>query len=232
MKNLYREYVIYGGYPKVVLQPEEKKKKTILFQIIDTYIRKDIRDLGHIKVIKKFNNLLYVLASQSSNLINMASLSKETNISFPTLQKYLSILEETYVIKLVPPYSKNASVEISKNPKIFFYDSGLVSMLWLQMFQKTLLGPIFETNIFGEIVKHYGRFSVYFWRTKHKQEIDFIIKTEKQLLPIEVKNSFNQFSQTAIKSFLNKYHLTDWRVIALEGKKKGNHYLFPWQIGQ
>lgn len=232
LKNLYREYVIYGGYPKIVLEPEEEKKKTILLQIIDTYIRKDIKDLGHIEDIKKFNNLLYVLISQSSNLLNMASLSKETNISFPTLQKYLSILEETYVIKLVTPYSKSASVEISKNPKIFFFDSGLVSILWFQTFQKTLLGSVFETNIFGELVKKYGRLSIHFWRTKHKQEIDFIVKTEKQLLPIEVKISFNQFSQGAIKSFLKRYHLSKWRVIALEGEKKDQHYIFPWQIGR
>lgn len=231
LKNLYREYVIYGGYPKIVLEQEEEKKKTILLQIIDTYIRKDIKDLGHIEDIKKFNNLLYVLASQSSNLLNMASLSIETNISFPTLRKYLSILEETYVIKLVIPYSKSASVEISKNPKIFFFDSGLTSMLWFQTFQKTLLGPVFETNIFGELVKQYGRLSIHFWRTKHKQEIDFIVKTERELLPVEVKTSFNQFNQGAIRSFLKNYHLTDWRVIGLEGEKKDKHYIFPWQIG-
>lgn len=232
LKNLYREYVIYGGYPKIVLEPEEEKKKTILLQIIDTYIRKDIKDLGHIENIKKFNNLLYVLASQTSNLLNMASLSKETNISFPTLQKYLSILEETYVVKLVTPYSKSASVEISKNPKIFFFDSGLVSMLWFHTFQKTLLGSVFETNIFGELVKQYGRSSIHFWRTKHKQEIDFIINDEKQLLPIEIKTSFNQFNQGAIKSFLKKYHLAKWRVIALGGEKKDKNYIFPWQINQ
>ncbi len=150
----------------------------------------------------------------------MATLSKETNISFPTLQKYLSILEETYVIKLVAPYSKSASVEISKNPKIFFYDSGLASILWFQTFQKTLLGSVFETNIFGELVKLYGRASIYFWRTKHKQEIDFIVKT-----------SFNQFKQGAMKSFLKKYHLVDWRVTALDGEKKDKQYVFPWQIG-
>jgi len=230
LTNLYREFIMYGGYPRVVLEHEEEKKKTILLQTIDTYIRKDIKDLGRIEDVKKFNNMLYVLASQSSNLLNMASLSKEANISFPTLQKYLSILEETYVIKLVSPYSKSPSVEISKNPKVFFYDSGLASLLWFNNFQKTLLGSVFETNVFGELVKHYGRFSIHFWRTKHKQEIDFVVETEKQLLPIEVKVSFNQFSSSAIRSFLKKYHRTEWRVVALDGERKDKHYIFPWQI--
>jgi predicted AAA+ superfamily ATPase len=161
----------------------------------------------------------------------MTALSRETNISFPTLQKYLSVLEETYVIKLVTPYSKSASVEISKNPKIFFFDSGLASLLWFQTFQKTMLGPVLETSIFGELVKRYGRHPVHFWRTKHKQEVDFIVETEKQVLPIEVKTSFNQFSQGAMRSFLKKYNLAKWCVIALDGEKKDQHYIFPWQIG-
>ena len=231
LKNLYKEFVLYGGYPKVVLQEEVEKKKTIILQIIDTYIRKDIKDLGHIEDIKKFNNLLFVLASQSANLINLSSLSRETNISFPTLQKYLSILEETYVIKLLTPFSKSPSMEISKNPKVFFYDSGLVSILWLQSFQKTILGSIFETNIFAELVKTHGLPPLHFWRTKAKQEIDFILNNEQQLIPIEVKINFNQLSQSAIKSFLGKYDISNWLAVALEGDKKDGHYIYPWQIG-
>lgn len=232
LKNLYKEYVIYGGYPKVVLQHEEEKKKMILLQMIDTYIRKDIRDLGAIDNIKKFNNLLYVLASQSANLLHMSSLSRETNISFPTLQKYLSILEETYVIKLVTPYSKRPSVEISKNPKVFFFDSGLMAILWLQSFQKTLLGSVLETNIFGELAKNYGVSSIYFWRTKTKQEIDFIIKTEKKIVPIEVKINFNQFTRGAINSFLKKYRLDYWLVVALDGEKRDKCFIFPWELNK
>lgn len=230
LKNLYREFVIYGGYPKVVLENDEEKKKAILWQIIDTYIRKDVRDLGHITDIKKFNNLLYVLASQSGGLLNLTSLSQETNISLPTLIKYLNLLEETYVIKLISPYSKSPAVEIRKNPKIFFYDSGLVGLLLFGYFQKEILGPLFETSVFGELIKHFGRSSLYFWRTKHKQEIDFIIKNEKGLIPIEAKVSFNQFSFSPMRSFLKKYQASHWRVIGLKGIKKDEHYLFPWQI--
>lgn len=231
LKELYREFVVYGGYPKVVLEPDEEKKKSYLLQVIDTYIRKDVRDLAHVEDIRKFNNMLYVLASLSGQLLNMMSISRETNISFPTLQKYLTVLEETYVIKLVHPYSKSPSVEISKNPKVFFYDSGLQSLLWFKSFQHTLLGSIFETNIFSELVKKFDRHSIYFWRTKQHQEIDFIIETDKNTrIPIEVKTNFQRFQRGAIDSFRNKYHEKDWKVIALEGEKSIENFLFPWEL--
>ena len=127
IKTLYREFIKYGGYPKIVLETKDEKKNLYLNQIIDAYIRKDIRDLANIVDIRKFNGMLKVLASQSGQILNVSALSRETNISQPTIHKYLSILEETYIIKLISPYSKSPSVEISKNPKIFFSNKCLVS---------------------------------------------------------------------------------------------------------
>jgi predicted AAA+ superfamily ATPase len=230
LKQLYTEFVLYGGYPKVVLEPVESKKRQYLLQVIDTYIRKDVRDLAHVVDISKFNNMLRVLASQSGQLLDMSALSRETTISFPTLQKYLNILEETLVLKRVTPYSKSPSVEISKNPKVFFYDSGLQSLLWLNIFQSTILGSIFETNVFGELVKKYGRQSVHFWRTKAHQEIDFVIENGNTVLPLEVKTTFGQFNARAIESFCRKYKIQDWKVVGLDGEKPSPHFIFPWEI--
>lgn len=229
--ELYKEFVLYGGYPKVILTPELEKKKSYLLQVIDAYIRKDVRDLAHVEDIKKFNDMLYVLASQSGQLLDMSSLSRETGISFQTLRKYLTILEETFVLKLISPFSKSASVEIIKNPKVFFYDSGLQSLLWFKDFQSTLLGSIFETNIFGELVKKFGRNAIHFWRTKTGQEIDFIVELDRQkLLPFEVKTHFQRFQNGPLLSFSKKYKQEEWNLIALEGKKENQHYLYPWEI--
>lgn len=231
LRQLYGEFVKYGGYPKIALEAEEEKKKQYLLQIIDTYIRKDIADLAKVEDIGRFNNMLKVLASQSGQLLDMSSLSRETAISFPTLQKYLTILEETFVIKRVSPYSKSPSVEISKNPKIFFFDSGLQSILWFSAFQETLLGSIFETNVFGELVKKYGRCSVHFWRTKSRQEIDFVVEgADGSVVPIEVKTNFQQFNSRAIEVFRKKYHVQDWKVVGLGGDRIASHDYFPWEI--
>ena len=233
IKTFYREFIKYGGYPKIVLETSEEKKKEHLIQLVDTYIRKDVRDLADITDINKFNSMLKVIASQSGQLLNMPSLSRETNISLPTLVKYLSILEETFVIKRVPPYSKSPSVEISKNPKIFFFDSGLLSILWLNNFQSTILGSIFETSIFGELVKKVGRQHIYFWRTKAHQEIDFVIEnTDGSLLPIEAKINFQRFSSKTIVAFTKKYKIQDWKVMAMDGKKLPKNSILPWEIHQ
>lgn len=231
VKNLYYEFIKFGGYPKIALEPDGEKKKLHLIQLIDTYIRKDIRDLADITDVNKFNQMLKVLASQSGQLLNVSALSRETNISEITLHKYLSILEETFVIKRLTPFSNSPSVEISKNPKVFFYDSGLLSILWLNNFQDTVIGSIFETNIFGELIKKFGKNNIHFWRTKIGQEIDFIIKGDNlNITPIEVKTSFGQFNQKAIRTFGDKYKFQNWNIIGISGEKKGKEFLYPWEI--
>jgi len=231
LKVLYDEFVKYGGYPKVVLEPTEEKKRRYLLQVVDTYIKRDIRDLAKVEDINKFNNMLKVLASQSSQLLDLSSLSRETTVSFPTLQKYLEILEGTFVIKRISPYSKSPSVEISKNPKIFFFDSGLQSVIWLNSFQGSNLGPIFETNIFGELVKKFGRSAIHFWRTKTQSEVDFVIEKEDgSIIPIEVKTNFQQFNFKTIKLFCKKYKVNSWRIIGLGGNKIETNGLYPWEL--
>lgn len=230
IQMLYTEYVTYGGYPKIVLEPNIIKKQQHLLQLIDTYVRKDVRDLADITDITKFNSMLKVLSSQSGQLLNVASLSRETNISQPTLYKYLSILEETFIIKRITPFSHSPSVEISKNPKIFFLDSGLQSLLWLGDFRSTMLGTILETNVFSELVKKYGRGNINFWRAKSGQEIDFILNLPSRLTAIEVKTNFQQFNGRAMESFCRKYKIPDWKVVGLNGDKTSKHFIFPWEI--
>lgn len=231
LKGLFLKFIKYGAYPKVVLENDEEKKKQLLLQLIDTYIRKDIKDLANIGDFKKFNNMLKILASQSGQLLDMQSLSREIEISLITLRKYISILEETYVIKLISPYSKSASVEITKTPKIFFYDSGLQSILWMNNFQDVILGSVFETNIFGELAKAFDRRDIAFWRTKTHMEIDFVIqKNMDPYLPIEVKLNFGNFNQRAISKFNKNYKLNNWKLIGLNGQKINKDFIYPWEI--
>lgn len=230
MKDLYLEYMSFGGYPKIVLEDSIEKKEKYLQQIIDTYIKKDIRDLANIKNIKKFNDFLKVLASQSGQLVNVAELSRKCKIAVQTIEGYLFLLENTYVIKLVAPFSSNAMVEVVKSPKLFFYDTGLLQMLQTKKLQKADQGSIFETSIFAELVKKFGQDKVNFWRNKNQNEIDFILQKKEELLPIEVKSNFGNFRKTAMTFFCEKYQLKSFAVVALEGERKGKEYLYPWEI--
>lgn len=232
LTNLYTEFVLYGGYPQIVLEPVLEKKTKQLLQIIDTYVRKDIRDLADIDDISKFNNLIRLLAHQSGSQVNYASLCSTCRISYPTLQKYLNILEETYIIKLVHPYSKSPDVEISKAPKIFFFDSGLQSLLWLDQFSVNLQGNIFETNIFSELVKKYGRSDIRYWRTKNGTEVDFVLNNQSRPLAIEVKSTFPAVMPAGVGSFLARYQSADSRVVSLLGMRPREGFVYPWELDQ
>ena len=228
--GLYQEYIFFGGYPKIVLEDSIEKKEKYLQQIIDTYIKKDIRDLANVKDIKKFNNLLKVLASASGQLLNISQLANTCSIAKQTIEHYLFILENTYVVKLITPFSSSAKVEVVKAPKVFFYDTGLLQMLWLGSLQKNIIGNIFETSVFAELVKKYGQDNINYWRNRNQNEIDFILRYEGKMLPIEVKESFGNFRRLAMTSFCAKYNIVEYRVVGLKGKKQGDNYIYPWQV--
>lgn len=230
LRLMFKEFVLFGGYPKVVLTPEVDLKEKRLQQIIDTYLKKDIKELANIDNVESFNKLLEILAAQSGQMINIKELSSTCKLSVPTVDKYLFILEQTYVIKLVRPYNKNIRSELSKTPKVFFYDSGLMQMLWLKGLQKEMIGNVFETSVFSELVKKYGQKNIYYWRTKDKKEIDFIIKDKNKVIPAEVKINFNRINLSAINYFLENYKLDKYSVIGIDGYEPKTGYIYPWEI--
>ncbi|MBI5417458.1 DUF4143 domain-containing protein, partial [Candidatus Poribacteria bacterium] len=199
-------------------------------QIIDTYIKKDIRDIANVKDITKFNNLLKVLASCSGQLLNVSQLANTCAIAQQTVEHYLFILENTYIIKLVHPYSSSAKVEIIKAPKVFFYDTGLLQMLWLKHLPKNIIGNVFETSIFAELIKKYGIENVNYWRHKNKNEIDFILNYKGSILPIEIKTNFENFKKHSMSFFCNKYSIKEYKVIGLKGEKYNPNYIYPWEL--
>jgi predicted AAA+ superfamily ATPase len=186
--------------------------------------------LANIDRVDSFNKLLEILASQSGQLVSVKELAYTGKLSEPTIEKYLFILEQTYIIRLVRPYNKNVRSELSKTPKVFFYDAGLMQMLWLKNLQKEIIGHVFETSVFSELVKKYGRESIYYWRTKDKKEIDFIIKNKNQVVPLEVKLNFNQANLSAIRFFIESYKLEEYRIVGLNDYDNKTGYIYPWEI--
>lgn len=228
--NLFKEYVLYGGYPKIILTDEVEKKEKYLQQIIDTYVRKDIRDLAGIKDISKFNKLLEVLASQSGNLLNITELANTCKLAKQTVENYLFILENTYIIKLVRPFHQNIRSELFKTPKVYFYDSGLMQMLWLKGLQKDIIGSVFETAVFSELIKRYAKGQVMYWRTADKREIDFVLKLNNNILPIEAKINFASFRLGAMHYFNEKYQVIHYKIVGLYGEPKNEHFIYPWML--
>ncbi|MCX6742481.1 MAG: ATP-binding protein [Candidatus Pacearchaeota archaeon] len=217
------EYIRFGGYPKIVLEKSEEKKQAYLGQIISTYVRKDIRDLGNIRNISSFNKLLELLASQSGQLLNVLEVSDTLKINRETVLEYLDLLENTFIIKRITPFHKNLRSELSKNPKVFFLDTGMMHLLWLKEFPKVILGSSFETFVFLELMK--ANKKINFWRTKNKQEIDFIVK-DKEFYAIEAKYNFSNLDNKNLNLFSKEYKCKTITV-GLKGEKKGKYI---WEL--
>lgn len=230
LKALLKEYVLFGSYPKIVLTQAREKKERFLQQIIDTYVRKDIRDIGNIKELDKFNKLIEALSSQSGSLLNVAELSNTCRLAKKTVEHYLFILENTYIIRLVKPYHSNLRSELFKTPKIYFFDSGLLQMLQLKTIPGAIIGNVFETAVFSELVKRYGKDQIFYWRTKDKKEIDFILRQKNKILPVEVKYNFARFSKTSINYFLRRYQLEDYKVIGFLGDLSQEQFMYLWEV--
>lgn len=234
LQTLYAEFVLYGGYPKIVLTDSLALKERYLQQIIDAYIRKDIRDLANIRDVDKFNQLVTLLAAQSGNLLNVEELANTCRLARATVERYLFLLEQTYVVRLVRPFSRNLRSELTKTPKIFFCDTGLMQMVWLKRLQSEVLGPAFETSIFAELLKRYPRETVYFWRTTDKKEVDFVVRLPDQTIPIETKLHFPRNEPVHLHSFMAAYpdvtRTASYRVVALYGQPATPAMIYPWQL--
>ena len=237
--KLYTEFVIYGGYPAIVLEKDVEKKEIKLKQIINTYVKKDIRDLAQIREIDKFNNLLQILASQVGNLLNIFELSNTVGLAKKTIEEYIFLLENTYIIRRVKPFHKNIRSELTKMPKIFFEDTGLANILANKTFLPKLEGGFLENSVYSQLRKNLGCDYIYFWRTNIKQEIDFIVEivgkdTSDKFVAIEVKNIFLNKYTRSLRYFLKYYPKTEGYFCYLQKKENPKHkdirLLYPWQL--
>lgn len=236
LQALYVEYALYGGYPKIVLTPDADMKERYLQQIVDTYVRKDIRDLAEIRDVTRFNRLLETLASQSGGMLNIAELSNTCTLARPSVERYLFLLEQTYIIRLVRPFSRNLRAEISKMPKVYFCDTGLMQMLWLKRLQREVLGPVFETSIYTELLKRYGGQTLGYWRTVDRREVDFVVRQPEATLLIEAKLTFPPGVPPTLRASSDRVAAAgpgaaeDYRVVGLYGNPSEERMVFPWQL--
>ena len=224
--SLYTDYVIWWQYPRIVLEKDIEKKEKYIKQIYSTYVKKDIVELANIKNINKFNNLVKILASQSGWLLNINEISKVLGIARQTIEDYLFILENTYIIKLIYPYYNNIRSELTKMPKIFFEDTWLLNLLQNRTIIQKIDWSLFETSIYSNLRKQFDVDTIKYWRTNIWQEIDFIIDWTKQILAYEAKLSCIRKS-SSLNYFLWKYTNAIWKIVCLQNTKRDGK-IYPW----
>ena len=189
-RSLLSEYLIYGGFPAIVKEKDESIKKELLKNLTRTYLEKDIFFFLNIRHIEKFRSLLSYLSFNVGSLIEISSIMNELKMDYRTVESYISILTNTYVISLVSPFYKNLATELKKSKKAYFIDVGLRNSImnnFMPLENRTNKGVILENFIFNELRLNFGE-KINYWRTTSKAEVDFVIQMGTEIIPIEVKN--------------------------------------------
>jgi len=228
---LYQEYLIYGGYPRVVLSPLEEKNE-VLRDIAYSYIKKDIYE-SNIRQDEIFYKLFKILADQIGNLINSSELANTLNVSKTAIDNYLYIMQKSFHIVLVKPFYKNVRKELTKMPKIYFMDLGLRNFFKndFRMYQEREdRGQLLENIVLRHLLEKYPKEQINFWRTTQQKEVDFVINSQ---MALEVKSQMKSAKIRNYKTFLENYPNIKLNFVCLDCPKSeidSFSVLEPWQI--
>lgn len=192
-KRTLEARLIFGSYPEVINNPGTEKN--VLIEIAQSYLYKDILQLEGIRKSSHLEKLLQALAFQVGNEVNYHEISKTIgNINSSTVEKYLDLLEKTYVIYKLPALSRNMRSEIKKGKKYYFYDNGIRNVLisnYSPVEMRFDKGALWENFLISERLKrnHYvgNTPNTYFWRTHDQAEIDYIEEQDGVLNAFEFK---------------------------------------------
>lgn len=190
------ELIIKGFYPRIYnsgLDPLEWYRS-----YIQTYLERDVRQILNVGDINSFRNFLRICAGRCGQIINLSSIGSDLGISYQTVKKWLSVLEQSYIIFLLQPYFENFNKRIIKSPKLYFYDTGLVCYLLginsAESFNLHYLkGGIYESFVISELIK--GKFNsgsnkeFFYWKDLNGNEIDCIVSSGIDLKALEIKAS-------------------------------------------
>lgn len=203
LSNFYDEYILFGGFPEVVLKKNIEEKKKSLENIFSSFFQSEVLRLGDFKKNKVVRDLMMLLISRIGSKLDIQRLSQELGVSRPTIYEYLAFLEGTYFIHLIRPFSKNRDVELRKIPKIYLCDSGLANY-----FAKLQEGVLFENNIFQNL-RTKGEINYY--QRKSGLEIDFILNKNKAF---EIKINPRESDFKKLRRLSRELGLKEFRIIS------------------
>ena len=196
-KDLYKK-IIRGGYPSVQ-HLDEEDCAAWMRSYINLLLQKDIKDLAQIEKLTEMPNLLRILASRASNLLNVAEVSRESKLAIKTVHRYIALLETIFLLNIQLPWSTNITQRFIKSPKSYLVDSGLLSYLLDTNLEKALtnsthMGKIVENFVVGELKKqatwNKTIIDMYHFRTVNGEEIDIILEDRSgNVVGIEIKSS-------------------------------------------
>lgn len=227
---LFGEFAETGAYPGLAATRDRSLKARRVRQIVQTYIQTDVRELGKIRYPDRFESLLRLLADQAGALVNVTELSSSLRMARETVEEYLFLLEQTYIIRRVRPLGGGSRGELTKMPKVYFEDNGLLAMCRHHEFLP-LDGVLLENAVFGELRKRFGADRVRFWRTSSGSEVDFVLDGGKAA--VEVKASPRAADCRGLARFAESHpgaRLILCGVKSPGALPSGIEFVYPWHL--
>lgn len=204
LRTLLLQRMAFGSYPEVVLSSDPRR---LLRELSADYLWKDILQAGLLKTPGLIRRLLMLLAHQAGSEVSVNELATQLQMGRPTVERYLSLLEQTFVIFRLPAFSTNPRKEISKNQKVYFWDTGIRNALLNAFGADELrpdIGAVWENWVIAEMAKYNALLGspceLFFWRSRSQAEVDLVVKSEDGLRAYEIKWNPRRAGSVAFRS--------------------------------
>jgi predicted AAA+ superfamily ATPase len=189
------DWLLRGGYPEPRLNPAVDR--VLWFSsYVQTYLQRDVRDILRVGDLDSFSRFVFLVASRTGSILNMADLGRDAGVTGPTVRQWMSVLDASQIIYLLRPWHRNLGKRIRRSPKIYMIDPGLATfLLGLHSGEAVQQGPshggLMETAVIGEWIKAFRSGGLepplYYWQTDRSGEIDLVIEHDARVYAMEIK---------------------------------------------
>ncbi len=203
--TLLKEFIIFGGYPEVVLQKTKEKKIDVLKSVFDLYVKKDLVEYLKIEKILQVKKLIEFIAINNGQKTKYDEITELCSLKFKEVKDYIEMLQETYLIYVLRPFFTNKNKELVKIPKIYFIDNG-VRNFFINNFNPAELrddiGFLFEGYALSELLKS-GKEAITFWQDKNSHEVDIVL--DGAIIEVKFKTSLKHEDFIGLEAFARQY---------------------------
>ncbi|MCK4921804.1 MAG: ATP-binding protein [Bacteroidales bacterium] len=215
-KELFEQYMEYGGFPEVALTNDHETKKLILKNIFASFFEKDIKVFTELKDVRELRDLIILLGSRNGNILDVSRLSSELGINRVKAYSYLEFLEGTFFLRLIPKFTHSIDRSVAGGKKVYFTDTGILNLI-----TKISQGQLLETTVANQL-QHYGKLS--YFNKRNTAEIDFILNDE---IALEVKQKaiepdLYKLEKLARNLNIHKHYLVSNTPVPLK------NIIYPW----
>lgn len=220
MKPSWQEFLTFGGFPAVVLASDPVEKRRRLLEYYESYLDRDIDSFLRVDRMDIFRETIRLLAFQTGSLVNLNEFAGTLHVSRDLIRRYLTYLEETFIVRRLMPYATNPRKEVSKMPKVYFADCGwrnLVSTGFGDWESRADKGLLLESAVEHWLRERYPLGEIRFWRSQAKAEVDFVVDDGGRIMVFEVKaKSLTKPSiGRSLRSFLKTYQPESVTIVNL-----------------